>query len=165
MIHVKSLTFSEAWKSLFYRKIPSAENRGISGGKAQRLVQEIASELEAIWEVCLGCKNTSRNLEKSFQELLEKNRRKSKWFWEITNQSNAVFSVPGTQGTVWKIVCPACCSLKGRAQLSLSLRASSGQAMRKSKKFSMNGHLLLKFLLVKFREELRSAVSVSLAKV
>lgn len=55
--------------------------------------------------------------------------------------------------------------LKGRAQLSPSLRASSGEVMRKSWKLSMKGCLLLKFLLVKFREELRSAFSMHLAKV
>lgn len=72
-----------AWKSLFYRKIPSEEIGGISGGKEQSLVQEIASEWEEIWELCLECKNPSRNVKKIFQKLvlfLEKNSRKSKWW-------------------------------------------------------------------------------------
>lgn len=48
--------------------------------------------------------------------------------------------------------------LKGRAELRPLLCSSSIEAMKKMWKLSLNSHLLLKSLLDKFREKLRSGI-------
>lgn len=53
--------------------------------------------------------------------------------------------------------------LKGRAQLSSA--HCCGLHQKRPWKFSRTGSLLIKFLLVNLKEEMRSAVSISLAKV